>query len=76
MLLEAAGSFVSGVGTSMSSNVVHVTNGSTETVRVSVKSQDQKERSEQDLQSGEVLKHYTSGWTNSKTVHVQVTIAA
>lgn len=57
----------------MSSNVVHIANGSTEAVRVSVRSQDQEERSEQDQQPGQVLKHYTKGWTNSSTVHVQVT---
>ena len=61
------------IATSMSSNVVQVANGSTEAVRVSVRSQDQEERSEQDQQPGQVLKHYTKGWTNSSTVHVQVT---
>ena len=61
------------IATSMSSNVVHVANGSTEAVRVSVRSLDQEKKHSKDQRPGQVLTHYTKGRTNSRTVHLTVT---
>jgi hypothetical protein len=59
---------------SLSSNVVHIANGYDETIHVTCTSEGSSESSEFYIQPGEVKKHTTSGWTDSKTVNIKVEV--